>query len=62
MEPGGVGAQGSNQREAWASQAHVSPWSRDRCGLYQNLDVSWTNLTLLWLSGMDGSGSGRAWI
>lgn len=26
------------------------PCSRDRCGLYQNLDVSWTNLTLVWFS------------
>lgn len=35
------------------------PWSRDRCGLYQNLDVSWTNLTLLWFSCVGGSRTGR---
>lgn len=36
------------------------PWSRDRCGLYQNLDVSWTNLALLWFSckGCSSGGGG----
>lgn len=45
-------------RRGWG-QAGFSPWSRDRCGLYQNLDVSWTNLTLLWLSCSGGSRTGR---
>lgn len=44
---------------AGCEQAGFSPWSRDRCGLYQNLDVSWTNLTLLWLSCVGGSRTER---
>lgn len=40
-------------------QAGSSPWSRDRCGLYQNLEVSCTNLTLLWLSCIEDSKTGR---
>lgn len=30
----------------------VLPWSLEMSGLYQNLDVSWTNLTLSLLSGL----------